>query len=271
MEPRSDKKQVVFNFRDEDSDHNEASRKETSNLENSSNNNSKNNTENILNMSSKSVDDRIKEEENNDRRSEGDKDHLKSHIISIDGYDRLNIKRQSIKRKTRKNKTEFIPKNNLKIERFNNDIIKITEDLINLKLSENNTKKSDDIRSDSDFNSKNEKVNSSKNVLESNNLDNLEEDKDRRSSIKKKTIRFANKRVTFQYPKEIEVMKFSGNNDNMSNSTNDNEIDLEKLEKLEKEGEDKKENNSESDSNYNNNVNSSEKETSQFGFNEEEN
>ena len=260
MEPRSDKKQVVFNFRDEDSEHNDVSRKGTSNLENSSNNNSKSNTENIFNLSSKSVDDKFIDDENNDRKSEDD-NPLKKHITSIDGYDRLNITRQSIKRKTRKNKTEFIPKNNLKIERFNSEITKITEDLSNFKLKDN------DVKFDNDSNNNKNENKSNSNSNTNTNTFNLEYDKDKRNSNKKKTIRFDNKRVTFQYPKEIEVMKFgSNNNDNISSSTNDNEIDLEKS------CDDKKENSVDnSENNHKGTNNNNEKETSQFGFNEEEN
>lgn len=239
MEPKSDKKQVLFNFhRDEDSEYNDASRKNTANLEIISQTNSNNNTGNILNFSSNCVDDKDVDHNKNDTKSEG-KDHTKSHIMSIDGYDRLNIKRQSIKRKTRKNKTEMVPKsNNLKIERFNNEITKITEDILI-----NNRKASGDLKSLTNTDYKKDKDTSN----------DKEEDKEYRSSFKKKTIRFADKRVTYQYPKEIEAVKFNIN-DNMSSSTNDNDNEIEKM------SEDKHDN-----------PDSCEKETNQFGFNEEEN
>lgn len=110
-----------------------------------------------------------------DNRSEGEKSL--SHIKNIDVYDRLNFKRLQVKRNSRKGKTSKCPKMNFTIEKFTDEITKITEDLQYVNM-----------RTD--------------------NLSNVNENG--RSGNKKKTIRFAAKKVTYQYPKEKEIISLTG-------------------------------------------------------------
>ena len=120
-----------------------------------------------------------------DNKSEGESNM--SHIDKIDLYDRLNFKRIVIKRNTRKGKTELCTKKNFRIEKFTEDITKITEDL--------------------------EVAHFSPDV---NKLRGLEKER-------KKTIRFANKRTTYQYPKEKESFKW--NNDKTTHYETEEELD----------------------------------------------
>ena len=109
-----------------------------------------------------------------------DGENSSSHITNMDLYDRLNFKRIEIKRNSRKGKTG-VCQNHFTIEKFTDEITKITEDL----------------KSDVGF------------IIGSPNF-------------KKRTIRFANKRVTYQYPKEnftiIDILEDKGHSatDNLS-------------------------------------------------------
>jgi len=131
-----------------------------------------------------------------DNKSEGESNM--SHIDKIDLYDRLNFKRIAIKRNTRKGKTELCTKKNFRIEKFTEDITKITEDLEFTHLSP-----------------------------DVNKLRGLEKER-------KKTIRFANKRTTYQYPKEKESFKWSLN-DKATHYETEEEIEKKDLKETETE------------------------------------
>lgn len=153
----SPKKQVVFNFNDSDKE------VEKDDIERSSKNNSPNSKRKFSNNDKEKHDDK-------DNKSDG-KNSI-NHIKNIDVYDRLNFNRLQVKRNSRKGQTSKCPKINFTIEKFTDEITKITED-----LSLANFK--------------------SENLANFNN---------RRSDNKKRTIRFAEKKVTYQYPKEKEII-----------------------------------------------------------------
>jgi hypothetical protein len=114
-----------------------------------------------------------------------DIDSKLSHIQKIDLYDRLNFKRLAIKRNSRKGKTEMLVKNKFNIEKFTEDITKITEDIPLILVTP-----------------------------------------PIREKERKKTIRFANKRVTFQYPKEREELQITSDKETRHQS-DEEELDLE--------------------------------------------
>jgi hypothetical protein len=167
MDPKSDK-QVIFSFNKEDQGSDKDDREELESED-----------KEITEEPKKKVEIDIQKKPSNqlqlkaqkpdvDNRSEG-KNNL-NHIKNIDVYDRLNFKRIQVKRNSRKVKTEKCPKMNFTIEKFSDEITKITEEL-------------------SILNSKSANI-----VGETLG----------RSDTKKRTIRFNNKKVTYQYPKEKE-------------------------------------------------------------------
>ena len=96
------------------------------------------------------------------------------NIHSIDPYDLINFQRIAIKRNTRKGKTQINTNTQkLRIEKFTEEITRYTEEMVFPQGSPDIKKK--------------------KRIVG---------DKER-----KKTIRFANKRITYQYPKEKESVK----------------------------------------------------------------
>ncbi len=103
---------------------------------------------------------RTKEENKSERGSV-------SYIKNIDLFDRLNIKRISLKRNTRKIKTQKCPQLKFNIEKFTDEITRITEKLTKSEFSPI---------------------------------------KQTRGDGKKKTIRFNNKKVTYQYAKGEEML-----------------------------------------------------------------
>jgi hypothetical protein len=165
MDSHSSKKQVVFNFN---------SNEESINKDDSEINNEKAKCNEEVNCELKlktfkpeADKDKIKEKDNN-----SENDTSLNHIKKIDVYDRLNFKRIMVKRNSRKVKTEICPKMNFTIEKFTDEIVKITEELtINNRVSDIN-----------------------------------EDEPLTRSNNKKRTIRFNNKKVTYQYPKEKEAL-----------------------------------------------------------------
>lgn len=111
-----------------------------------------------------------------------------AQLSKMDLYDRLDFNRIEVKRNSRKVKTG-VCLNNFTIEKFTEEITKITE---TLKLE----------------------------VIYDMNSPNF----------KKRTIRFANKRVTYQYPKEVTVLsevkdyKYSTDNLSITRSANKDSV-----------------------------------------------
>lgn len=121
-------------------------------------------------------DDNSEKEDNNStsnfRCKLNDSNTSEHTINSIDPYDIINFQRIAIKRNTRKGKTQINSNNQkFRIEKFTEDITRYTEEMTFPHGSPDIRKKSGD-------------------------------DKER-----KKTIRFNNKRITYQYPKEKESVK----------------------------------------------------------------
>ena len=105
-----------------------------------------------------------------------------SYIKNIDLFDRLNIKRISLKRNTRKIKTQKCPQMKFNIEKFTDEITRITEKLVKSEFSPL---------------------------------------KQTRNDGKKKTIRFNNKKVTYQYAKGEEMLGvFDANKESKSLTDN---------------------------------------------------
>lgn len=105
-----------------------------------------------------------------------DKDNMSDHesnlsyLQRIDYYDQLNFKRIVIKRNSRKGRTDIVTtKKNFNIEKFSEEIMKITEEVEMTPFSPQ-------------FKSRGDKE-------------------------RKRTIRFNTKRCTYQYPKEKESVK----------------------------------------------------------------
>ncbi len=119
---------------------------------------------------------KISEKTKNKDKIKEDKDNISDHESSlsylqrIDYYDQLNFKRIAIKRNSRKGRTDIVTtKKNFNIEKFSEEIMKITEEVELTPFSP--------------------------------------QLKSRGDKERKRTIRFNTKRCTYQYPKEKESVK----------------------------------------------------------------
>lgn len=116
---------------------------------------------------------KFEQQEGEDKKS---KSPVRFHKMDMDDFKRIEVKRN-----TRKTKTEIFVKKTFNIEKFTEDITKITEDI---EMEED---KEDDDKPK---------------IFEAPQEQNVA-----RKNEKKKTIRFHNKKTTFQYPKELELSK----------------------------------------------------------------
>jgi len=110
------------------------------------------------------------------KKTKEDKDNISDHetnvsyLQKIDYYDHLNFQRLAVKRNSRKGRTDIVTtKKNFNIEKFTEEITKITEEVDIAQFSPHI--------------------------------------KSRGDKDKKRTIRFNTKRCTYQYPKEKETVK----------------------------------------------------------------
>lgn len=129
-----------------------------------------------------------------------------SHIDKIDMYDRLNFKRIAFKRSSRKGKTEMVSLKKFNIEKFTEEITRIVEEI---RLPAVNTVTPP-----------------------------------LREKERKKTIRFDNKRTTYKYPKERQLIEDHHtifDKDTEHASEEETEIDV-KVNDMKLEGEIKEEN-----------------------------
>lgn len=124
-----------------------------------------------------------KNEDNKSNKSEGISFF---HIKNIDIYDKKVFEKENTKRKSKKGKTQICSKKNFTIERFTDEIMKITEDM----PKQSNKSKSP------------EKLPT-------------------RGDTKKRTIRFADKKVTYQYPKGQEMLGLFDANSKINFKTED--------------------------------------------------
>lgn len=121
-----------------------------------------------------------KEKKNEDAKSLDDGDS--NYVKKLDLYERANIKKLTVNhRNQRKIRTEKIAKSKFNIEKFSEDITKITEYINPPGPLPSST-------------------------LSLSRKDNSPEKNEVRLESKKKTIRFADKRITFQYPKGKEMV-----------------------------------------------------------------
>lgn len=103
-------------------------------------------------------------------KDDGDSDSSSKHIKNIDIYDRMNFKRIEIKRSSLKAKTNICAVPKLNITKFTDEIVKYVEEIPETEIQ-----------------------------LSSKNINS--------GIVKKRTIKFATQKVTFQYPKDKEVIK----------------------------------------------------------------
>ncbi len=110
------------------------------------------------------------EEKKEDKDNISDHESNVSYLQKMDYYDHLNFQRLAIKRNSRKGRTDIVTtKKNFNIEKFTEEITKITEEVDIAQFSPHI--------------------------------------KSRGDKDKKRTIRFNTKRCTYQYPKEKESVK----------------------------------------------------------------
>jgi len=113
---------------------------------------------------------KTKKKEKEDKDNISDHESNLSYLQKIDYYDQLNFKRIAIKRNSRKGRTDIVTtKKNFNIEKFSEEIMKITEEVELTPFSP--------------------------------------QLKSRGDKERKRTIRFNTKRCTYQYPKEKESVK----------------------------------------------------------------
>lgn len=195
-----EEKNAVFSFNEQSDDEVEESKKDTDNLELKTETKIENKHEEVTikvfqtrdnNMVVKHIEnqvhgnsitfaiqpenhiqaDQYQEVQDEDHKKMKKKSPVRFHKMDMDDFKRIEIKRNS-----RKTKTEVPIKKTFNIEKFTEEITKITEDL-----------EIEDVK---------EEIEQKPTVFEQT-----------RKNEKKKTIRFHNKKTTFQYPKEVELSK----------------------------------------------------------------
>ena len=140
------------------------------------------NNKKFLNLSNKK-ESKNKNEDNKSNKSEGISFF---HIKNIDIYDKKVFEKENTKRKSNKGKTQICSKKKFTIEKFTDEIMKITEDM---PKQNSNSKSPEKLLT--------------------------------RGDTKKRTIRFADKKVTYQYPKGQEMLGLFDANSKVGSKTED--------------------------------------------------